>query len=178
MLTFKTRGLFHFDYLHRAISVSGARLLLAVALASTGCAQPERPNFSGLWELDASQSDFGPVPGPSQSTQVIEHQEPVVRLTADSVGFMGEDHVEFEFRTDGSEAVQTVAGRARKTQSYWDDRVLVTEWEIDNPGQPRFEMVDRRSLSEDGQTMIVDRQVQSNWAEWEQKAVYVRRPSG
>lgn len=153
-------------------------LLLLAAVAGTGCSQTERPDFSGSWELDASQSDFGPVPGPTQSTQIIEHQEPLLRLTADSAGFMGADHVEFEFHTDGTETVQTIEGRPRKTQSYWEDKVLVTKWEIDNPGQPLFEMVDRRSLSEDGRTMIVNRQVYSKWAEWEQKAVYVRKPSG
>ncbi len=172
------RWLFRFSFVARTLPGLGAALLLMITVAAAGCNQVERPDFSGHWELDVSQSDFGPVPGPSQSTQVIEHEEPILRLTSDSVGFMGEDHVEFEFHTDGSEAIQTVEGRARKTQSYWDDQVLITEWEIDNPGQPRFEMVDRRSLSEDGQTMTVDRQVHSNWADWEQKAVYVRKSSG
>ena len=173
MLVSRTLGLFRLRCCFRA--VLGLSGLLAIALAAEGCSQVERPDFSGLWELDAARSDFGPVPGPSQSTQIIEHEEPVLRLTADSVGFMGNDHIEFEFRTDGSETIQTIEGRPRRTHSHWEDGVLVTTWEIDNPGQPRFEMVDRRSLSEDGQTMIVDRQVLSEWAEWEQKAFYVRK---
>lgn len=155
-----------------------ALLLPIVILLASNCTQPGHPDFSGAWELDAAQSNFGPVTGPSQSTQVIEHQEPLLRVTSDSEGFMGDNHVEFEFATDGSEKIQTIDGRPRKTQSYWQGVVLVTEWEIDNPGQPRFEMLDRRQLSPDGQTMTVDRKVVSNWAEWEQKAVYVRKPSG
>jgi hypothetical protein len=176
MIALRTPG-FRLCFTLRAPYAPVALLLLA-ALAGAGCSQTERPDFSGSWELDASQSDFGPVPGPTQSTQIIEHQDPLLRLSADSTGFMGADHVEFEFQTDGTETVQTIEGRPRKTQSYWEDKVLVTKWEIDNPGQPLFEMVDRRSLSEDGRTMIVNRQVYSKWAEWEQKAVYVRKPSG
>jgi hypothetical protein len=176
MLALRTRR-FRLSFTHHAFRAPLALLLLG-ALAGGGCNRTERPDFSGSWELDASQSDFGPVPGPTQSTQIIEHQEPLLRLSADSTGFMGADHVEFEFHTDGAETVQTIEGRPRKTQSYWEDKVLVTKWEIDNPGQPLFEMVDRRSLSEDGLTMTVNRQVYSKWAEWEQKAVYVRKPSG
>jgi hypothetical protein len=159
-----------------------SRLIAASAIAclpllvASGCSSVDRPNFSGSWKLDPAQSNFGPVPGPSESTQVIEHNEPLLRLTAESEGFMGANSVEFEFVTDGSEKPQSVDGRSRETQTYWDESVLVTEWVIDNPGQPQFEMVDRRSLSADGQTMTVDRHVRSNWAEWEQKAVYVRVP--
>jgi hypothetical protein len=178
MLSFFAPYLFPFDCAFLSRFGLSSSLLAVVLLAGSGCSQVARPDFSGRWELDVSQSDFGPVPGPSQSTQVIEHQDPVLRLTADSVGFMGEDHAEFEFQTDGSDAIQTVEGRARKTQSYWEDAVLITEWEVENPGQPRFEMIDRRSLSEDGQTMVVDRLVRSSWDEWEQKAVYTRKPSG
>lgn len=91
---------------------------------------------------------------------------------------MGENHFEFEFVTDGTDTVQTVDGKTRATETYWDGSVLVTEWEIEDPGQPRFTMVDRRSLSEDGETMTVARQVHSNWADWEQKAVYQRQGPG
>ena len=160
-------------------SVWHSALLLAVfVLSGFGCSQVERPDFSGTWELDAAQSNFGPVPGPSQSTQVIEHQEPLLRLTADSEGFMGDTHVELEMVTDGSETMQTVDGRPRKLQTYWEGAVLVTAWEIANPGRARFEMVDRRSLSTDGQTMTVERQMHSNGADWQQKAVFVRKASG
>jgi hypothetical protein len=178
MFCFFAHGLFRLDGRFRLRLGLGALPLFVVLLACSGCSHVQHPDFSGRWELDVGQSDFGPVPGPSQSTQVIEHQEPVLRLTADSVGFMGEDHAEFEFHTDGSEAIQTVEGRARKTQSYWEDAVLITKWEVENPGQPRFEMLDRRSLSEDGQTMVVNRLVVSNWDQWEQKAVFTRKPSG
>lgn len=151
-----------------------AVLLAALALCTVGC-QANHPNFSGTWELDVARSDFGPVPGPSQSTQVIEHEEPHLRLTADSEGFMGETHVELEMVTDGSETVQTVEGRPRKMQTYWDGVVLVTEWEVANPGQARLQMVDRRTLSDDGETMTVQRQVRSNGADWEQTAVFARK---
>jgi hypothetical protein len=157
-------------------SAAGLATLLLFALGIwSGCSQAERPDFSGSWELDAAQSDFGPEPGPAQSTQTIDHKEPVLRLQVDSQGFMGESHVEFEFVTDGSEKVQQVEGKSRKTRTYWEEAVLVTEWEIDNPAPPQFEMVERRSLSPDGRTMTVRREVHSNWADWEQKAVFVRR---
>jgi hypothetical protein len=145
--------------------------------ATSGCISGARPNFSGSWELDTAHSDFGPEPGPSKSTQVIEHQEPVLRLTADSEGFMGENHLDCKFVTDGSEQTQTVEGKPRRTRTYWEGSVLVTEWKVDNPGPPGLEMVERRSLSADGQTMTVQRQVHSSWADWEQKAVFVRRSS-
>jgi hypothetical protein len=152
-------------------------LALVALLLAVGCNRADRPNFSGSWELDVAQSNFGPMPGPTQSTQVIEHNEPLLRLTADSAGFMGESHVVFEFVTDGSEKVQTVENKPRKTHTYWDDAVLVTEWEIDNAGQPRFQMVERRSLSADGRTLTLHRRVDSAWAKWEQTAVFVRKTS-
>jgi hypothetical protein len=177
MLASRARLVFRFDYRPGARLSMSALVLLALIFAGMGCSHADRPDFSGSWQLDAAQSDFGPEPGPSQSTQIIEHNEPVLRVTADSEGFMGQNHVELEFVTDGSEKIQTVDGKPRKTRTHWDEGVLVTEWGIDNPGPPRFEMVERRSLSADGQTMTVKRQVRSNWADWEEKAVFVRRPS-
>jgi hypothetical protein len=156
-------------------ALAKALLVAAIALGFFGCASSDRPNFSGTWELDVARSNFGPVPGPSKSTQVIEHQEPHLRLTADSEGFMGETHVELEMITDGSETEQTVDGRPRKMQTYWDGAALVTEWEVANPGQARFAMVDRRTLSQDGETMTVKRQLRSNGADWEQTAVFTRK---
>ncbi len=154
----------------------GVVALLAL-LASIGCSHSPHPDFSGSWQLDPARSDFGPEPGPSSATQVIEYHDPVMRVKADSDGFMGTSHAELELVTDGTEKEQTVDGKPRETRSYWDGAVLVTEWGVENPGTPKFEMVERRSLSADGQTMTVKRQVHSSWADWEQKAVFVRTPS-
>lgn len=155
------------------------RVVLWAAVLSllpwSACSRAPRPDFSGAWELDVARSNFGPVPGPSKATHVIEHHEPLLKLTTDSDGFMGENHAQFEFVTDGSEKIQTIDGKQRMTHTHWDGVVLVTEWKIDSPGQPAMSMTDRRSLSADRQTLTVDRKVVTSWTEWTQKAVFVRK---
>ena len=144
-----------------------------VLLAS--CAAKNHPNFTGTWQLDPKQSNFGPVPGPTQLVQIIEHHEPVLRMKSESIGFMGETSSDVEFVTDGSEKTQTIDGKPRQSRTHWEGNVLVTQWTIANPGQPAMQMTDRRLLSEDGRTMVVDRQVHSDYDDWTQKAVFVRK---
>jgi hypothetical protein len=95
------------------------QFVCVLMLTLSGCGAPgaDRPDFSGVWKLDAARSDFGPVPGPSEATHVIHHEEPRLRLTTDSAGFMGERHTELELLTDGSEQTHTVDGNPRVTRT-------------------------------------------------------------
>src|SRR5262249_24180737 len=54
---------------------------MLVATTSLRRAQGSRPNFSGRWELDKTQSDFGSLPADDSAMEVINHKEPRLTIT-------------------------------------------------------------------------------------------------
>src|SRR5438093_6783381 len=46
-------------------------LAMLVAMTSLRLAQGSRPNFSGRWELDKTQSDFGSLPADDSAMELI-----------------------------------------------------------------------------------------------------------
>ncbi len=45
-----------------------------------------KPNYSGTWKLNAAKSDFGPIPGPDSRTDVIEHNDPALKVSTSQDG--------------------------------------------------------------------------------------------
>src|ERR1051325_8061092 len=62
-----------------------------------------KPNFSGQWTMDASKSDFGPMPAPEKIVRVIDHKEPNLNIKTTQVGQQGEVKSEYSYTTDGKE---------------------------------------------------------------------------
>src|SRR5271155_977288 len=76
---------------------------LAVAsIASTGFAQG-KPDFSGTWKLNVAKSEFGPVPGPSAQTDVIEQSGQTIKIGVNAETDMGKLQYTQTLTTDGRE---------------------------------------------------------------------------
>jgi hypothetical protein len=76
---------------------------LAVAgIASTGFAQG-KTDFSGTWKLNVGKSDFGPVPGPSAQTDVIEQNGQTIKIAVTAETDMGKLQYTQTLTTDGRE---------------------------------------------------------------------------
>lgn len=76
---------------------------LAVAgIASTGFAQG-KPDFSGTWKLNVDKSEFGPVPGPSAQTDVIEQNGQTIKINVSAEGEQGKVQYTETLTTDGKE---------------------------------------------------------------------------
>ena len=59
---------------------------LTVTAFAASLAAQSKSNFSGTWKLNVSKSDFGPLPGPDSRTDVIEHNDPVLKVNTAAEG--------------------------------------------------------------------------------------------
>ncbi len=149
-------------------------LLLAVVFLLAGLlcpAQEARPNFTGKWVLDTAKSDFGPVPGPSSRNDVIDHQDPKLKLTVTSKGQQGELVAELNYTTDGKENTNTIRGREVKSKTRWEGKQLVTEAKMELQGNT-LEIKDTWELSGDGKVLTIGRELKSPQGEASQKLIF------
>ena len=94
----------------------------AVALASSLAA---KPNFTGTWVLNVSKSDFGPLPGPTSETAVIEHNDPALKVTVKAQTAQGDQDSVLNLTTDGQEATNQQGPLELKSKVSWDGDSLV-----------------------------------------------------
>ena len=134
--------------------------LVAVFLAlPLGAAAAQPPaDFSGKWTFDASQStNVGMMAQALIHAHIAQTASQLIVKTESS--FNGQSDTRQNTYALGGEAVKNISpmGEEASTQSHWDGKTLVTEWQsagsIANTTSIRME---NRYLSADGNTMYVE----------------------
>ena len=155
------------------LRVRNIALLLALAIPASVSAQA--PNLSGTWVLQADKSDFGPMPGPTSRTDVIDHQEPKLTVKRSLVTPNGPVSSELVYAIDGKEWKNTtVDGNQLTSTLKWDGAVLVISTLANTPNGEAT-ITDRFSLSADGKTMTQDRVIGIQGQELTQKMVLAKQ---
>src|SRR4051812_27287140 len=151
------------------LSAAAGILLLAASVVAQAT-----PNFSGTWMLDASKSDFGPMPPPESIVMVIDHKEPAVKMTITQKGPQGEMTAVTNVTTDGKENVNRMQGPAGdqdiRSTSRWNGRTLTTMRTIEAQGMS-IGIDDAWDLAADGQSMTVLREVKTPQGNFSTKIV-------
>ncbi|HLX43154.1 MAG TPA: hypothetical protein VKR43_06955 [Bryobacteraceae bacterium] len=113
----------------------------------------DKPNFSGDWTLDASKSEFGPMPAPASMTRKIDHSDPGLTVTqATTGGPQGDQTVTMKYSTDGKETVNQLMGNDVKATASWDGSALVIAQKADFGGN-EIKLTYKWTLSADGKTL-------------------------
>ena len=121
-----------------------AMLLVAAQAASVG----SKPDFSGQWVLNASESDFGLIPPPQCRGLKLSHREP--ELVSEETGPGGEPCGQtIRYTTDGTLVTYTANNVRRRARLTWNDRALVINRVDDDGVMMRIEA----TLSADGRTL-------------------------
>lgn len=149
--------------------LSGFLLFGAMALAATVQANA-KPNFSGEWKLNASKSEFGPMPAPASRTDKIKHEDPSLKINTSSSGPQGDVNFDLSYTTDGTETTNQIRGNPTKSTAKWDGDalVIVTKAKFQDND---ITLNDRWTLSEDGKTLTIQRKITAPQGEFEQKTV-------
>jgi hypothetical protein len=131
-------------------------LLLGLsALAATPfAAAADRPDFSGTWNINAEKSDWGGQPGPSTLTLVIRVQNPEFFVTQTS----DNGTLEFKFNSEGKPTVNELESFTMTSTHRWEGNVMLGDAKIEGNGWLQ-NFKDRFSISEDGKTMTIEREV-------------------
>ena len=147
-------------------------IIASVAWAQTAPAQS--PVREGVWNMDPSKSDFGPMPTPEKLTITISNVKgPVFELDQESP----EGTIHFVLRSDKQETVNGLPDGSEMKSRYWvEANALLGEIAI---GEAKFK--DKISYSPDGTVMTMDRDVTSPDGPAKIKIVFVKaappRPS-
>jgi hypothetical protein len=129
------------------------RSALLIATLAALAPAADKPNFSGEWTLDASKSEFGPMPAPASMTRKIDHSDPGLTVTqATTGGPQGDQTTTMKYSTDGKETVNQFMGNDIKAKANWDGNALVIAMTADFGGN-EIKLTNKWTLSDDGKTL-------------------------
>jgi hypothetical protein len=126
---------------------------LAILLFATAALAADKPNFSGDWVMDATKSEFGPMPPPDSMTRKVEHSDPALTVTqVQTGGPQGDQTSTAKYSTDGKETVNQMMGNDIKSTTTWDGNALVIASKLDFQGN-ELALTSKWSLSVDGKVL-------------------------
>jgi hypothetical protein len=143
-------------------------LALSTLLADAAFA---KPNFSGDWKMNASQSDFGQFPAPSSMTQKITHDDPSLKVVTKMATGNGDFDMEASYTTDGKESANQFGPNQMKSVLKWDGETLIVETK-GQFGDSGFTLTDKWDLAAGGKTLTIRRHWASSRGEMDQKIVF------
>ncbi len=133
-----------------------------------------KPNFSGTWKLDVSKSDFGVLPPDNSRTDVIEHNDPALKVsTSSDNSAQGKQDFALNFTTDGKEVTNNAGGLELKSILNWEGPTLVVNTKLkyqDNDVTIKEVWL----LSDDGKTMTHNAHYNSPMGEMDTKMVFAK----
>jgi hypothetical protein len=151
-------------------------LVLAVVLPFAAYAQA-KPDFSGMWHLDASRSDQGRGGrgGRGGGAAMVTIKQTADTLTIESEGRGGMQTL--NYKLDGSESKNEMPGRGGTTtamsKAHWDGAKLIIETTRDFNGMS-ITSTETRSLTADGKEMTVDTSISTPQGDVSQHQVYTK----
>jgi hypothetical protein len=131
-------------------SIVTASALVFVALAHVYAA----PNLNGEWKLNATKSNYGPVPKPDVMIRKITHKDPSLSISTYQKGQQGEVTTELKYTTDGKPTVNTVQGSETRGTAKWQGNQLLVENERSFQGT-QLKTTETWTLSPDGKTLTI-----------------------
>jgi len=142
-------------------------LLAAVAVVQAQAAV----DFTGTWKVNASKSDYGPMPPPDTMVEKIVHKEPSIKVNIAQTGGQGDMNYDMAYTTDGKECTNTFMGNDFKTTLKWEGDVLVGDTKGSFDGND-FTANDKWALSDGGKTLTVTRHIATGGGDFDIKLVF------
>lgn len=147
-------------------------LCIAVTFVSVLSAQT-KPNFSGHWKLNSLESDFGVLPPSASRTDIIEHNEPALKISTDQTGSRGTQSDVVYYATDGQDCMNKIGMLDVRSKVSWQGNNLVVASIVYlEEGQLNSNSI--WTLSDNGRTMTQRTHLMIANREIEQKLVFDR----
>ena len=128
-----------------------ARLLLLSSLVVFAAGQP---NFSGDWQLNLGQSEYGGLPAPESLQRKIRQAGTQISVDTVQNGTAGQVMSHYQYSTDEKPTTNKVQGGQATAKSHWEGAVLVIETERAYKGAV-LKQTERWRLSSDRKIMMV-----------------------
>jgi hypothetical protein len=144
-------------------------------LAASTWAQDARPDFSGTWNLDVAKSDFAGAPAPDSIVHVIEHKDPILKITSTQKNQQGELTNTRNLTTDGKENINKMRSMAGeqdvKSTSTWNARKLTNALKLDIQGNA-IDINEAWELSDGGKVLSIVRDIKTPQGDFHQTYVF------
>lgn len=151
-------------------------VLILTAFAASMVAQT-KPNFSGTWKLNVAKSDFGVLPAPDNRTDIIDHNEPAIKINTNAESAQGKQTANINYTTDGKEVTNQIGPREVKSTVTWEGANLVVNSKLSFNDQD-VTIKNVWTLSEDGKTLTENAHLASPMGETDQKLVFDKQEAG
>jgi hypothetical protein len=132
-------------------------MLALAGLSATLMMAADKPDFSGSWKMNATKSDFGPMPAPDKLDWTVKHADPKLTYSVVSAGGpQGDATYDLTYTTDGKDSVNKVRDTEVKRVAAWDGSKLVIKSKREVQGM-EISLVETWTLSDDGKTLTIVR---------------------
>ena len=150
---------------------------LAVLACAVSAAAQSKPNFSGTWKLNLDKSDFGVLPPSSGRTDVVDHQDPSLKVSVSDAAAQGQQDYTLMLTTDGKEATNHPGGLEMKSIANWEGSNLVVNTKLQFQGND-VGIKTTWTLSDDGKTLTESAHLTSPMGETDQKLLFEKQEAG
>ncbi|MEW6455821.1 MAG: hypothetical protein AB1410_03785 [Acidobacteriota bacterium] len=160
------------------------RLILSIFFLISLCwlilyTQPKKPDLSGTWLLNKTESQLSGMMIPDNIEMVISHQEPKINIQK-IIYVMGQERTQnLSYITDGSETKsEGPRGGTRISKSHWEGEKLIVEstMTVSTPrGEFTSESKETWALSSDGKTLTIDIITKNPRGESTQKQIFNKK---
>jgi len=145
-------------------------IFVFLALAIGGALAQAAPNYTGEWKMNASKSDFGPVPAPDKLTRKITHEDPNLAAVTTQSGQQGEVTTEVKYTTDGKDSVNTIRGVEVKSVVKWEGDKLIITYKRDIQGN-ELAFKETWTMGDEGKTLTITTAISGAMGEFALKLV-------
>ncbi len=132
-------------------------VLLFAAVSSLAA---DKPSFTGTWEMNKAQSDFGQMPPqmlPEKLTQKITQKgDTEMRAESTTVGARGTASADMKYKLDGSESTNKTQTGEVKSVAKWEGNHIAITSKREVQGMS-INLSEKWEVSADGKTMTVNR---------------------
>jgi hypothetical protein len=143
----------------------------ALALNPAAVAADKHPDFSGTWKADMGKSDFGPMGGPDERIDVIDHKDPKLKIKSTLKGGPRPGDSESNYTTDGTESINKRGPQDVKTVAKWDGAKLVMTTKLNAQGMD-INITATYALSADGKVLTIDSVINTPQGDFNTKVVF------
>ena len=129
-------------------------------LAAVSALAADKPSFTGTWEMNKGQSDFGqmaPQTVPDKLTQkILQKAEVELRVESTTVGARGTVSTDMKYKLDGSESTNKNQMGEVKSVAKWDGHHIAITSKREVQGMS-IGLSEKWEVSADGKVMTVSR---------------------
>jgi hypothetical protein len=131
-----------------------------------------KPDFSGTWKFNPGKSLLQ-IPPPDSTLFVIEHREPLLRITRTHTVGDKSDTFTLDLTTDGKEVSLDRDDLRLRARAYWDEETLAFDSKIIRGGEEASNFV-RYRLASDRSSFVAEERFRSKHLSYDNRWVLDR----